>query len=117
MPANGSRAGDHLDAGRQVDQLLEIPAVQRELPHLRLIHERTDGGIRRLHLGDLPFDGDGLLGLSNRQREIDDVLATDGERDALVNQGGKSSFEACTSYSPTPRSGTRKRPWPSDVVD
>ena len=79
-------------AGRQLDQLFEVTAVQRQFAHLALIHQGGHRGVGRFHLRGLAFDGHSLLLLADGQCEIDHRLRADVQRDAFVNQRGKTGF-------------------------
>ncbi len=77
---------------RQLNQLLEVSAIQRQFAHLLLGSVHADRGIGRFHRGDLALDRHGLLLLADLQGEIDDVLRADRQRDAGVDGGLESHF-------------------------
>src|SRR5205814_8141877 len=52
---------NRVHAWSELDELLKIPAVQRQVPHLLLIRERTDRRTGRFDLRCLSLDGDDLL--------------------------------------------------------
>ncbi len=74
-----------MHARRTEDQLLEIPAIQRQVRHLRAGDKRTDAGIGSFHLRRLTFHRDGLGLLPDRKREVDHALAADRQRNAAAN--------------------------------
>ncbi len=81
-----------MHAGRESEELLEIPSVQREIVHLGGLDQCGDRGRGCIHLRGLRFHRHGLLGLSDRQREIDDRFTADGKRDAAVHYGLKAGL-------------------------
>ena len=84
----GERHRGH--GGRQRDELGEVSAVQRQVGDLLLLNRRGHGARRGVHDRALAGDGDGLLDLSDRQREVDDVLAADAKGDPFVNDALKA---------------------------
>src|SRR5581483_7343852 len=66
---------ERLHSGREENQLLEISAIQRQLPHLSLIHQGGNGRRGCFNLRNSTFDRNCLLRLAYGKREIDNVLA------------------------------------------
>lgn len=79
--------GESDDAGLQHRELLKRTSVERQVAHLALVDESGEGSADEVDRADVFGDGDGAVGASDFQAEIDESVLADGESDALANGG------------------------------
>ncbi len=79
-----------LDSRCERDELRIVAAIQREVGNLPGLDQRGYGRRSRIDLRNLPFHGDGLLGLADLQGEVNHSFAADRQGNAPLHGGLKA---------------------------